>query len=194
MPKKGKGKPEARVRRVCILTGGGDAPGLNPVIRAFTKTAIDLGIEVLGSEDGFEGLIQPGRLVPLTKDRVRGILPRGGSILGCSNKANPFAYPRRDKRGRETTEVEVVGVVRMDRDRHTLGYPSDLPPVFVPFRRMREGRLLVRTRGPAEAFIPTFMAIAREEARLVPVSRMRTLAEGDRLRRKSRIDATAFVR
>ena len=51
------------VRRVCILTGGGDAPGLNPVLRAFVKTALDLDIEVFGAEDGFEGLIQPGRLV-----------------------------------------------------------------------------------------------------------------------------------
>lgn len=88
-------------RRVCILTGGGDAPGLNAVIRAFVKTCATLGIEVYGSEDGFEGLIQPGRLVKLDRASVRGILPKGGSILGCSNRANPFSYPARDARGRE---------------------------------------------------------------------------------------------
>ena len=60
-----KGRPAA-VRRVCILTAGGDAPGLNAVLRAFVKTASRLGVEVYGSEDGFEGLIQDGRLVPLT--------------------------------------------------------------------------------------------------------------------------------
>ncbi len=85
---------EENVRRVLILTGGGDAPGLNAVLRAFVKTATDLGLEVLGSEDGFAGLIEePSRLVPLTRESVRGILPQGGSILGCSNRAHPFAYP-----------------------------------------------------------------------------------------------------
>ena len=95
-----QGKPPA-TRRVCILTAGGDAPGLNAVLRAFVKTASRLGIEVYGSEDGFEGLIHDGRLVPLTPATVRGILPKGGSILGCSNRANPYAYPIRDARGRE---------------------------------------------------------------------------------------------
>jgi phosphofructokinase-like protein len=89
------------VRRVCILTAGGDAPGLNAVLRAFVKSAARLGYEVYGSEDGFEGLIHDGRLVQLTPATVRGILPKGGSILGCSNRANPFAYPVRDSRGRE---------------------------------------------------------------------------------------------
>jgi len=92
----------ARPKRVCILTGGGDAPGLNAVLRAFVKTCAEAGIEVYGSEDGFEGLIHPGRLVKLTPATVRGILPRGGSILGCSNRANPFAYPSVDKKGKPT--------------------------------------------------------------------------------------------
>jgi phosphofructokinase-like protein len=92
------------IHRACILTGGGDAPGLNAVVRAFVKSCADIGIEVLGSEDGFEGLIQPGRLVHLGRSNVRGILPRGGSILGCSTRANPFAYPVTDVRGRERLE------------------------------------------------------------------------------------------
>src|SRR6185436_17383604 len=63
-----------------------------------------------GSEDGFEGLIQPRRIVRLGRENVRGILPRGGSILGCSNRANPFAYPGRDAQGKEifTDESERV--------------------------------------------------------------------------------------
>lgn len=81
------------IRRACILTGGGDAPGLNAVLRAFVRVATDLGIEVYGSQDGFDGLVQRGKLVKLKPDSVRGILPRGGSILGCSNRANPFSYP-----------------------------------------------------------------------------------------------------
>ncbi len=84
---------EDSARRVLILTGGGDAPGLNAVLRAFVKTATDLGIEVFGSEDAFEGLIEdPPRVRQLRPNDVRGILPKGGSILGCSNRADPFAY------------------------------------------------------------------------------------------------------
>jgi len=80
-------------KRIGVLTGGGDCPGLNAVIRAVVKTAVgDYGWDVQGIEDGFEGLIQPGRIRPLTPADVRGILPRGGTILGSSNRANPFAY------------------------------------------------------------------------------------------------------
>jgi len=95
-------KPPRRIERVCILTGGGDAPGLNAVLRAFVKTCAELGIEVLGSEDGFEGLIKGDGLVELVPTSVRGILPHGGSILGCSNRANPFAYPTRDAQGNQS--------------------------------------------------------------------------------------------
>jgi 6-phosphofructokinase 1 len=78
-------------RKVCVLTGGGDAPGLNAVLRGFVKRAEQLGMEAWGSEDGFEGLLRKeSTVVRLTNDAVRGILPRGGSILGCSNKSNPF--------------------------------------------------------------------------------------------------------
>jgi len=94
-------KPGSNLR-VCILTGGGDAPGLNAVVRAFVKTGTELGLDLIGSEDGFEGLIRGDRLVKLKPASVRGILPRGGSILGCSNRANPFSYPSRDATGKET--------------------------------------------------------------------------------------------
>lgn len=81
------------IRRVGVLTGGGDCPGLNAVIRAVVKTAInEYDWEVLGIEDGFEGLIQPGRIRPLTLADVRGILARGGTILGTTNRADPFHY------------------------------------------------------------------------------------------------------
>ncbi|MEM7137697.1 MAG: ATP-dependent 6-phosphofructokinase [Myxococcota bacterium] len=95
---------EEVVRRVLVLTGGGDAPGLNAVLRAFVKAATDLGLEVLGSEDGFEGLIdEPVRVRALSTQDVRGILPRGGSILGCSNRADPFALVDRNADGVERT-------------------------------------------------------------------------------------------
>ncbi|MCP3920794.1 MAG: 6-phosphofructokinase [bacterium] len=78
-------------RRIGILTGGGDCPGLNAVIRAVTKDAIYNGIEVIGIEDGFLGLIEE-RLRPLTYPDVSDILTTGGTILGSSNKANPARF------------------------------------------------------------------------------------------------------
>src|SRR5512136_1076907 len=77
-----------------ILTGGGDAPGLNAVIRAAVKTAISrYEYEITGIEDGFDGLIERAfkALRPLTLKDVRGILPQGGTILGAANRGNPFA-------------------------------------------------------------------------------------------------------
>jgi ATP-dependent phosphofructokinase / diphosphate-dependent phosphofructokinase len=80
------------MKRIAVLTGGGDAPGLNAVIRAVTKTAInDYGCEVLGILDGYDGFIAPNGVLPLDLASVRGILPRGGTILGTANRGNPFA-------------------------------------------------------------------------------------------------------
>ena len=91
------------IQRIGVLTGGGDCPGLNAVIRAVVKTAINkYGWEVFGIEDGFEGLIQPGKVRPLGLRDVWGILDRGGTILGTTNRANPFRY-----------EVEVDGEIKV---------------------------------------------------------------------------------
>ena len=80
------------IRRIGVLTGGGDCPGLNAVIRAVAKTAIyQHGIEVFGIRDGFVGLIE-NDIHPLTLADVSGILNRGGTILGTNNKANPRRY------------------------------------------------------------------------------------------------------
>jgi len=84
-----------RVRRknkIAILTGGGDAPGINAVIRAVAKKAIlECGMEVIGIEDGYEGLIQ-GRWRKLHYHDVSGILTLGGTILGASKTSNPYRY------------------------------------------------------------------------------------------------------
>jgi len=80
-------------KRIAITTGGGDAPGLNAVIRAVVKTAINrFNMEVIGIEDGFEGLINTRRIVKLDRSSVSGILPKGGTILGTTNRGNPFEY------------------------------------------------------------------------------------------------------
>ena len=76
--------------RVCLLVGGGDAPGVNAIVRAFVHAAQRSSIDVLGSYYGFEGLLETGRIEPLTIEQVRGILPKGGCMLGCSTRINPF--------------------------------------------------------------------------------------------------------
>lgn len=81
------------IRRIGILTGGGDAPGLNAVIRAVVKSAANAGIECVGLEDSFDGLIYPERSRVLTLKDVTGILRVGGTILGTTNRGNPFIYP-----------------------------------------------------------------------------------------------------
>ncbi len=81
-----------KVSRIGIMTGGGDCPGLNAVIRVVTKAALTkLGIEVIGIEDGFLGLIR-NRMRPLSFEDVSNILTAGGTILGTSNKANPARF------------------------------------------------------------------------------------------------------
>src|SRR5712691_7890377 len=79
------------ITRIGVLTGGGDAPGLNAVIRAVVKSAYNSGIECLGLEDSFDGLLEPGRSRTLTPRDVRGIMRLGGTILGTVNRGNPFA-------------------------------------------------------------------------------------------------------
>src|SRR5690606_33576693 len=83
---------KSKIRRIGILTGGGDCPGLNAVIRGVTKPAQDYGMSVIGILDGFEGLVE-GRAKELTNPDVSGILAQGGTILGSSNKGDPFHWP-----------------------------------------------------------------------------------------------------
>lgn len=81
-------------KKIGILTGGGDCPGLNAVIRGVVKSAIIRhSWEVIGIEDGFDGLFDLKKCRPLTLESVRGILPRGGTILGTTNRGNPFSCP-----------------------------------------------------------------------------------------------------
>ena len=75
------------MKRIGILTGGGDAPGLNAVIRAVVKTAIyEYGCEVFGIRDGYDGFINEKGIIPLGIEDVRDILARGGTILGAANR------------------------------------------------------------------------------------------------------------
>jgi 6-phosphofructokinase 1 len=89
----------ASIKRIGILTGGGDAPGLNAVIRAVVKAATRAGIECVGLEDSFDGLIYPERSRVLTWREVTGILRLGGTILGTTNRGNPLEYPKGEEGG-----------------------------------------------------------------------------------------------
>jgi 6-phosphofructokinase 1 len=84
--------------RIAISTGGGDAPGLNAVIRAAVLSALGRGWTVLGVKRGYAGLLGEDEVIPMTADTVRGIAHLGGTILRTTNRGNPFAFPvqRRD--------------------------------------------------------------------------------------------------
>ena len=81
------------IKKIGVLTGGGDAPGLNAVIRAVVKAAYNAGIQVVGLEDSFDGLIYPEKSRILGPRDVTGILRLGGTVLGTVNRGNPFAEP-----------------------------------------------------------------------------------------------------
>jgi phosphofructokinase-like protein len=129
--------------KLAVLTGGGDAPGLNAVIRAVVKTAsTHFEGRVLGVKDGFDGFLEPGGIITLDPQSVRGILPRGGTILGTANRGNPFAR-KIIRDGEEVVEdvsqviIENIrslnldaliviggdGTLRIARELHELGVP-----------------------------------------------------------------------
>jgi 6-phosphofructokinase 1 len=108
------------MERIGILTGGGDAPGLNAVIRAAVKTAIyEYGCEVLGIRNGYDGFIDEKGIIPLGIENVRGILPRGGTILGAANRGNPYAR-KVIRAGQEVTidvsDEIIKGIERLELD------------------------------------------------------------------------------
>ena len=101
MPKNGR----SAIRRIGISTGGGDAPGLNAVIRAVTLSAHNRGWEVVGIRDGYNGVMLPdqyrdGGLISLTPDKVRGITHLGGTIIGTTNQGNPLRFPVKKPNGK----------------------------------------------------------------------------------------------
>lgn len=87
------------IRRIAVTTGGGDAPGLNAVICAVTRAALQRGWTCVGIRDGYDGLLRPERFragdgcIELTRERVEGIAALGGTMLGSTNKGDPFAFP-----------------------------------------------------------------------------------------------------
>ncbi|MDD2402520.1 MAG: ATP-dependent 6-phosphofructokinase [Clostridia bacterium] len=104
-----------KIKKIGVLTGGGDAPGLNGVIRSVVLTAInDYDIEVVGFEDGFSGLIRNKYRV-LERESVSEILHRGGTILGTSNRDNPFHFPVRSNGQVTYQDVSDEGVSNLKK-------------------------------------------------------------------------------
>ena len=92
------------IQRIAVSTGGGDAPGLNAVIRAVTLAARNRGWDVVGIRDGFNGIMLPDEydgdgVITLTRESVRGIAHQGGTILGTTNRGNPTAFPMQQPDG-----------------------------------------------------------------------------------------------
>ncbi len=103
------------IRRIAINTGGGDAPGLNAVIRAAAIAAANRGWECYGIREGFNGILFPeryaeGGVIRLSRDRVKGITHLGGTILGTTNKGNPLHFPLRMQDG-SIKEVDRTGEI-----------------------------------------------------------------------------------
>ncbi|PIU20725.1 MAG: 6-phosphofructokinase [Elusimicrobia bacterium CG08_land_8_20_14_0_20_59_10] len=112
-----------KIKRIAINTGGGDAPGLNAVIRATVISALNRGWEVYGIREGYNGLMKPedypeGGIFPLTRASVRGITHLGGTILGTTNKGDPRKYPTRGRDGKwfeKDRTSELVAAFRRHR-------------------------------------------------------------------------------
>jgi phosphofructokinase-like protein len=103
-------RANGKVRRIAVSTGGGDAPGLNAVIRAVALAGHNRGWDVVGIRDGYNGVLLPdqyrdGGLVHLTPEKVSGITHLGGTIIGTTNAGNPLKFPVRQADGR-TIEVD----------------------------------------------------------------------------------------
>jgi phosphofructokinase-like protein len=123
-------------KRVGVLTGGGDCPGLNAVIRAVTRRSLSRGYEVIGIRAGWRGLVE-GLFQPLGPREISGILPRGGTILGTS-RSNPFKSDDGLERLRENVRAQGLDALVAIGGEDTLGVAArlyeeeDLPVVGVP--------------------------------------------------------------
>jgi 6-phosphofructokinase 1 len=122
--------------RIGVLTGGGDCPGLNAVIRAVVRRGLDLNVTSFGFRNGWQGVLE-GTVQPLTIDSTRGILDRGGTVLGTS-RVDPVAQPNGVERIREAKEVHgldgfiVIGGEGTLSAATALQFKHDVPVIGVP--------------------------------------------------------------
>lgn len=112
-----------QIKRIAVNTGGGDAPGLNAVIRAIVFAALNRGWECYGIRDGYNGLFlseqyPEGGLVQLTRETVKNITHLGGTILGTTNRGNPIKYPMVDSEGKTYEKDRSDEVITAFRENH----------------------------------------------------------------------------
>jgi hypothetical protein len=150
--------------RIAISTGGGDAPGLNAVIRAAALSAINRGWEVLGIKRGFAGLMGEDEVVPLTKNSVRGIAHLGGTILRTTSRGNPFHYPRR---------LEDGSTVEEDRSDELIVSPS----VSLPANTVCP-RYGAQSHGSRNKFVPPALLQVQRCANKRPTAVLRFQTRG----------------
>ena len=124
--------------RIGVLTSGGDCPGLNAVLRAVVLAADRLGWELVGFRDGFEGLLPPGNHIILDRQAVNGIMALGGTILGTTNRGDPFEF-KGDGVRREDRSQDVVDSLKERGIDLTIGTwrgiaaPKNTPPEVVAY-------------------------------------------------------------
>jgi 6-phosphofructokinase 1 len=112
------------IKRIAINTGGGDAPGLNAVIKAVVISALNRGWECIGIRDGYNGIFLPerypqGGLINMSYDLVQNITALGGTILGTTNRGNPMQYPMKDTKG-NIVEVDRTDEIMAGFKRHSI--------------------------------------------------------------------------
>jgi len=123
------------MRRIAVLSSGGDAPGINPCIRAAVRTALDMGVEVIGIQEGFDGLVR-GEMTPLRARDVGGILQRGGTFLRTARCPEFHELKTQRKALRELHESDIDGLIVIGGDGSLRGAHAltmhDFPVVGVP--------------------------------------------------------------
>ena len=134
------------MKRIVISTGGGDAPGLNAVIYAVVKASLARDWEVYGSRSGYLGLLDTEELVRLDHAKVEDITPTGGTILGSTNKGNPFAMPVENLAG----EIQIRDV--SDRVMENFGTENAAPLKIIDVKKaermLAEGQFPPGSMGP----------------------------------------------
>ncbi len=108
-------KLNSKPKKIAVVTGGGDCPGLNAVIRAVVLGALNRGWEVYGIERGFEGLLHKKRVIGMDAQTVRGIIHTGGTILGTTNRGNPFQWTVKENGKTKTVDVSDKVIKRFKR-------------------------------------------------------------------------------
>ncbi|MCL3781715.1 6-phosphofructokinase [Prolixibacteraceae bacterium JC049] len=129
-------KKRGEIKRIGVLTSGGDAPGMNPAIRAVTRSGIHKGLEVFGVMNGYQGMIE-GNIVPLTSDDVSGILQKGGTILKTARSKDFRTEEGRAKAYKNLMKLEIDALVVIGGDGSFMGASIfskeyDIPVVGIP--------------------------------------------------------------